>query len=106
MMLFSLDMFEMNLGFRQLLLGLMIHNIPSILLLIIVVTTWKRPLTGGILVMLAALIMTGYFKFYKSFYPFLLFTMPLLISAGIMITYSHLQKTVSLTGKQQLNTEL
>ena len=50
---FSLDVFDMNLGFWGTILGLFMHNIPSLVLLIILLISWKRELVGGITFSLA-----------------------------------------------------
>jgi hypothetical protein len=54
--LFSLDVFEMGLGFWGTLLGLLIHNIPSLVLLIILIVSWKYEIVGGIGYILAGLV--------------------------------------------------
>ncbi|MGV8168862.1 MAG: DUF7670 domain-containing protein [Candidatus Nanoarchaeia archaeon] len=54
--LFSLDIFEMNLGFWGTLLGLFMHNIPSLILLIILIISWKHEIVGGIAFILAGLL--------------------------------------------------
>src|SRR3989344_7951437 len=56
LMLFSLDIFEMNLNFWGTLLGLFMHNIPALILLVIVIISWKREIVGGIAFILAGLI--------------------------------------------------
>ncbi|MCA1902004.1 MAG: hypothetical protein LDL53_07270 [Candidatus Hydrogenedens sp.] len=54
--MFSLDIFEMNLDFWDTLLGLFMHNIPSIILSIILVISWKYEIVGGIAYILAGLL--------------------------------------------------
>jgi len=53
--LFSLDIFEMNLGFWQTILGLFMHNIPALLLLVVLLVSWKYEIVGGIVFILAGL---------------------------------------------------
>ncbi|MEK6885525.1 MAG: hypothetical protein AABX17_01005 [Nanoarchaeota archaeon] len=53
--LFSLDVFSMNLTFTQTLLALFMHNIPSLVLLIILLISWKYEIVGGIAFILAGL---------------------------------------------------
>lgn len=55
LMLFSLDIFDMNLGFWETLLGLFIHNVPSFILLIILIISWKHEIVGGVAFILAGL---------------------------------------------------
>ncbi len=53
--LFSLDVIAPGLSFGQILLGLLMHNIPVLLLLIILLLSWKREIVGGIAFTLAGL---------------------------------------------------
>jgi len=55
-MLFSLDIFEMKLGFWGTTLGLFMHNIPALFLLIILIISWKYEIVGGIVFVLAGLL--------------------------------------------------
>ena len=54
--LFSLDIFDLNLGFWQTILGLVIHNIPSLILLVVLIISWKYEIVGGIAFILAGLL--------------------------------------------------
>ena len=54
--LFSLDIFEMGLGFWGTLLGLFMHNIPTLILLIVLLISWKHEIVGGIAFILAGLL--------------------------------------------------
>ena len=46
--LFSLDIFDLKLGFWGTVLGLVVHNIPSIILTILLIISWKYEIVGGI----------------------------------------------------------
>jgi hypothetical protein len=46
--LFSLDIFDMDLGFWGTILGLFMHNIPTLVLLIVLIISWKYEIVGGI----------------------------------------------------------
>jgi len=46
--LFSLDIFGNNYTFWETVLGLFMHNIPSLVLLIILIISWKHELVGAI----------------------------------------------------------
>jgi len=54
--LFSLDIFEMGLDFWGTLLGLFMHNIPTLILLIVLLISWKHEIVGGIAFILAGLL--------------------------------------------------
>jgi len=56
LMVFSLDIFDMNLGFWGTILGLFMHNIPALLLLIILIISWKHEIVGGIAFILAGML--------------------------------------------------
>ena len=46
--LFAFDVFGQGTGFWKTLLALLIHLIPTFLLIIILILSWKRPWIGGI----------------------------------------------------------
>ena len=51
--LMSLDVFDGNYGFWDTIVGLFIHNIPAILLLIVLLISWKHEIVGGVVFTLA-----------------------------------------------------
>ena len=53
--LFSLDVFGTGLGFWGSIGAFLIHSIPSILLTIILIISWKYEIVGGIVFILAGL---------------------------------------------------
>lgn len=55
LMVFSLDVFDENLGFWQTVLGLFMHNLPSLVLAIIIWISWKYEIVGGVAFILAGL---------------------------------------------------
>jgi len=55
-MIFSLDVFEPGLTIWQIVIGLLIHNIPALFLLLILIISWKREIVGGITFILAGLL--------------------------------------------------
>lgn len=54
--LFSLDVFGESLSFREVLIGLFMHNIPVFVLIAILVVSWKREIVGGVVFILAGLL--------------------------------------------------
>ena len=56
LMLFSLDIFDLQLGFWGTILGLFMNNIPALLLLIILIISWKHEIVGGIAFILAGIL--------------------------------------------------
>jgi hypothetical protein len=57
--LFSLDVFDMKLGFWGTMLGLFMHNIPVFILLIVLLISWKHEWVGGVVFILAGLLYTA-----------------------------------------------
>ena len=53
--LFSLDIFGNNYTFWETIAGLFMHNIPSLVLLIVLLISWKHEWVGGIVFTLAGL---------------------------------------------------
>src|SRR3989338_3943336 len=54
--LMSLDIFEGNYWFWGTILGLFMHNIPAIILLIVLIISWKHEIVGGIAFVLGGLL--------------------------------------------------
>ena len=57
--MFSLDVFEGNYGFWGALLALFIHNIPVLILTILLVIAWKHEIVGAIAFFLGGIAYTG-----------------------------------------------
>jgi hypothetical protein len=51
----SLDVFSSELGFWQIVVGLFMHNIPALVLLVVLLISWKYEIVGGIAFILAGL---------------------------------------------------
>lgn len=54
-LLMSLDIFDMHMSFWQTVLGLFMHNIPTIVLIAILIFSWKNEIIGAISYILLAL---------------------------------------------------
>jgi len=80
--LFSLDVFEMEAAPLELLGGFLIHNIPSIGMVILLIFAWKRPVVGFVAFLAAAVLFCVFFV--RSIYAvqnLLLFVLPILLIA-------------------------
>jgi len=80
--LFSLDVFEMEASPLELLGGLLIHNIPSIVMLVLLIFAWKRPVVGFVAFLAAAALFAIFFV--RDIYALpnlLLFVFPILLVA-------------------------
>lgn len=82
--LFSLDVFAMKASPLELLGGFLIHNLPSIGLLVLLLFAWKRPVVGFVAFIAAAALFALFFV--RSLYALpnlLLFVLPILLVAGL-----------------------
>jgi hypothetical protein len=80
--LFSLDVFEMEASPLELLGGFIMHNIPSIVMIVLLAFAWKRPAVGFAAFLVAAALFALFFV--RSIYALpnlLLFVTPLLLVA-------------------------
>jgi hypothetical protein len=78
--LFSLDVFETQATPLELLGGFLIHNIPSIVLLVLLIVAWKRPAVGFVAFLAAGVLFAVFFIRDLSALPsLLLFVLPILL---------------------------
>lgn len=82
--LFSLDVFEMEASPLELLGGLLIHNIPSFILLAALIAAWKRPAVGFVTFLLAGVTFTLVFvRGFGQLSTLVIFVFPLLLIAAL-----------------------
>jgi hypothetical protein len=82
--LFSLDVFEIEASPLELLGGFLIHNIPSIGMLLLLIFAWKRPAVGFVAFLAAAALFAIFFVRGPFALPnLLLFVLPLLLVAAL-----------------------
>lgn len=80
--LFSLDVFESQGSALELLGGFIIHNIPSIVLIILLLFAWKHPAVGFVGFLLAAILAAIFFAGNGIGIPnMIMFVLPLLLIA-------------------------
>jgi hypothetical protein len=80
--LFSLDVFEMEASPLELLGGFLMHNIPSIGMLVLLIFAWKRPAVGFVAFLVAAVLFAIFFvRGIYSLLNLLLFVIPILLVA-------------------------
>ncbi len=82
--LFSFDVFEMKAPPLELLGGFLMHNIPTIVLLLLLVFAWKRPAVGFVAFLIAGALFALFFV--RDLYALpnlLLFVLPLLLIAAL-----------------------
>jgi uncharacterized membrane protein YidH (DUF202 family) len=80
--LFSLDVFEMEAAPLEMLGGFLIHNIPSIGMLVLLILAWKRPVVGFVAFLVAAAVFAFFFvRGIFSLPNLFLFVLPVLLIA-------------------------
>jgi hypothetical protein len=57
--LFSLDVFEPGMSAGKIMLGLLMHNIPSIIMAVLLVIAWKKEIVGAVGYFEAGLLYNG-----------------------------------------------
>lgn len=62
MLLMSFDSFDGNASIWQKLLGFLIHNLPLIVLMLIVWQTWHRPFLAGVFLLVLSATFTYFFR--------------------------------------------
>jgi len=83
--LFSLDVFEMQGSPLELLGGFLVHNIPSFILILILIFAWKRPVVGFVAYLVAAVAFV--IRFGRPFFEgnLLIFALPILLISGLFL---------------------
>jgi predicted membrane channel-forming protein YqfA (hemolysin III family) len=99
MVMFSFDVFEMDASWKEKLLGFLIHNIPALILTLVLAVAWKMELAGGILIVIATIIMMLKFNAFTTnkgalfiFVPFLLAGFLFILSQVLYHQEKNLQK--------------
>jgi len=79
--LFSFDVFSGNATFWQMVGGFLVHNLPGIVLLILLIFAWKRPIVGFVSFFIFALAFTAFFVRSLLSPNLLFFVLPILLIA-------------------------
>jgi hypothetical protein len=86
--LFALDAFTEPNNFWLNLAGFFIHLIPSLILIIILLISWRQKLFGGITFIILSIIFSIFFHTYEDLIVFAILTVPMLI-IGILYLIDH-----------------
>lgn len=90
--LFALDVFSGDALFIKKLGGFFVHLIPSFILLLILIISWKKPLIGGSLFILLSIAFAFFFRTYRSVPTFLGITFPVVLVGILFITFDLVAK--------------
>lgn len=84
--MFSIDVFFEGYGFPEVLVAFFMHNVPTFLLIAVLIVAWKWPKIGGILFLVLALASLIFFKTYQDIIVVLIITLPPAI-IGLLFIY-------------------
>ncbi|NOX84972.1 MAG: hypothetical protein GXO86_03245 [Chlorobi bacterium] len=88
--LFSLDVFNEGYNFWETIGAFLVHNIPSFLMIIVLIIAWKRENVGGALLLLLVLCFVIFFVIQSGRFmygTFIMFGLPFII--GVMFLVNH-----------------
>jgi len=89
--LFALDVFGEEVGYTETILGLIIHLVPSLVLIALLVISWKHEKIGGILFVILGVVFTIFFNTYHDIVTFLMISVPVFL-VGILFWVSATKK--------------
>jgi hypothetical protein len=82
--LFSLDVFGTGAPPLEVLAAFLMHNLPSLVMLVLLVFAWKRPVVGFVAFLIAAAAFAAFFvRDIYSLLNLLLFVLPILLVASL-----------------------
>lgn len=81
--LFSLDVFEREAAPLQLLGAFLMHSIPSIIMILMLILAWRKPVVGFIAFLLAGIFFLRFVILSANLGHFLLFSGPLLLISAL-----------------------
>ena len=90
--LFSLDVFSTPEPLIKQIGAFFIHSIPSWVLIIVLIFTWKKPFITGIILEILAVFSIFFFHTFEHLAGFLAVTLPLILIGGSFIIYDKMIK--------------
>ncbi|HDO26514.1 MAG TPA: hypothetical protein ENH02_00205 [Bacteroidetes bacterium] len=93
--LFSLDVFNEGYNFLETVGAFLVHNIPSLLMIIVLIIAWKRENVGGALLLLLVLCFVIFFIIQSGrlmYGTLIMFGLPFLIGVMFLVNYYFLGK--------------
>jgi hypothetical protein len=87
MLMFSFDSFGGDASLSKKILGFFIHNIPVLILTVVLIVAWKNELVGGILFIVAFIAAAIFFKSFSGNPGSIVVIVPFLITGILFILY-------------------
>jgi len=89
MMMFSLDCFEEEVT-KDILICLLMHNLPAFIIIGILVVAWKWEMIGGILFLVAFLAGCFFFKVFSGNWGAMIIMLPFAITGALFLFHHNL----------------
>ncbi|MFC1615679.1 hypothetical protein ACFL21_00935 [Patescibacteria group bacterium] len=86
--LLALDVFAEDYSIVEMIIGFIMHMLPSFALIAILILSWKKELIGGIAYLILGTFFTIFFHTYEELIGFLLISAPVFIT-GFLFILSH-----------------
>jgi hypothetical protein len=83
--IFALDAFEGADSLGKEILDFLIHLIPSALVVVALIIAWRHPALGALFFVILAVVFTFLFHTYRELVLFLMFSLPLLCIALLLL---------------------
>lgn len=87
--LLSIDVFAMNGTILEKIGGFLMHNIGTIVLILLLAFTWKKEKIGGILFIFAGLFFMFFFRTYQRIDLFFLISFPPLLAGTLFLLHEY-----------------
>lgn len=83
--LFALDVFSGGYGFFEMIVALFMHLFPSLVLVGILVYSWKKEKIGGYIFLIMGVVFTFFFDTYEDIISFLIISGPVFLVGGLFL---------------------
>ena len=83
----SFDVFSGNEPFGKQILGFLVHNIPALILIIVLVVAWKYEIIGGVVFIVISIAMAIFFNSFTGNPVSLIVVIPILITGILFILH-------------------
>jgi hypothetical protein len=92
MLMFSFDSFGGDEPLSKKILGFLVHNIPVLILIVVLIVAWKNELVGGLIFIAAFIAGTIFYRSFTGNPGSLVVILPFLITGILFILYHHLNR--------------
>jgi hypothetical protein len=92
MLMFSFDVFQGSEPFSRKIIGFFIHNIPVLVLTVILIIAWRWELIGGLLLIAAFFVAGIFFRSFSGNTGSLIIILPFLLCGALFILHDILNK--------------